>query len=343
MKKLFLLSNLAIVLMASSFAQNVGIGTITPASKLHIKGSVDATQLIIDANSSQSNTNPLIKLRKSDGTDLMWIHSDNITNSFVGLNAGRMNTVGTGGVDNNFIGSNAGFSNTTGFQNTANGAYALYFNTTGFANTANGYTALYYNTTGTYNTAVGYSAGCINGTAPSNFTAIGYNAGMVGSNSNTVEIGNTGVSWIGGQVGWSTYSDGRIKDNIVANVPGLAFISRLRPVTYNLNIHRQNLLCGIADTAQWEGKHDIEKITETGFIAQEVEQAAIESNYNFNGVQKPKNNHDLYSLNYSSFVVPLVKAVQELEQIIETQKADIDTLKVQVAELSKALNLLKNK
>ncbi|MBK7029828.1 MAG: tail fiber domain-containing protein [Bacteroidales bacterium] len=38
----------------------------------------------------------------------------------------------------------------------------------------------------------------------------------------------------------SLYSDERIKDNIVANVPGLDFILKLRPVTYNLNIHRQN-------------------------------------------------------------------------------------------------------
>ena len=110
MKKLFLLLVGAILFASFSCAQNVGIGTITPASKLHIKGSADASQLIIDANSTQSNTHPLIKLRKSDGTDLMWIHSDDITNSFLGLNAGRVNSA-SGGKFNTFIGSDAGYFN----------------------------------------------------------------------------------------------------------------------------------------------------------------------------------------------------------------------------------------
>jgi len=41
--------------------------------------------------------------------------------------------------------------------------------------------------------------------------------------SNRVEIGNSSDSWIGGQVGWSTYSDERIKENIRQDVPGLEF------------------------------------------------------------------------------------------------------------------------
>ena len=89
-----------------TFAQNVGVGILAPMGKLHISGSADIPQLIIDANSTQSNTNPLIKLRKSDGTDLMWIHSDDITNVFMGVSAGRVNNAGGGGLHNTFIGSN---------------------------------------------------------------------------------------------------------------------------------------------------------------------------------------------------------------------------------------------
>ena len=124
-------------------------------------------------------------------------------------------------------------------------------------------------------------------------------------------------------MGWSTYSDQRIKDDIQSNVPGLTFINKLRPVTYKLNIHRENELCGILDTAQWEGKYDIEKITQSGFIAQEVEQAAIESNYPFNGVTAPTGNAKLYSIQYASFVVPLVKAVQELNEQLNTQNESL--------------------
>ena len=49
-------------------------------------------------------------------------------------------------------------------------------------------------------------------------------------------------------------------------------------------------------------------------MAQEVEQAAKELGYEFNGVDEPKNDGDHYGLRYAMFVVPLVKAVQELEQ-----------------------------
>jgi hypothetical protein len=137
---------------------NVGVGTSTPASKLHIKGVANAPQLIIDANSTQSNINPLIRLRSSGGTDLLWINSDNANNTFIGFNAGRVNNATGGGTSNTFIGSSAGFSNTTGGSNTANGVSALQSNTTGLVNTANGVNALRANTTGGLNTANGVNA-----------------------------------------------------------------------------------------------------------------------------------------------------------------------------------------
>jgi hypothetical protein len=56
------------------------------------------------------------------------------------------------------------------------------------------------------------------------------------------------------------------------------------------------------------------RIQYTGFIAQEVERAAAELGFDFSGVDKPKNERDLYGLRYAEFVVPLVKAVQELDE-----------------------------
>jgi hypothetical protein len=55
---------------------------------------------------------------------------------------------------------------------------------------------------------------------------------------------------------------------------------------------------------------------QSGFIAQEVEQAAQSIGYNFHGVDKPKNETTHYGLRYASFVVPLVKAVQEQQDMI---------------------------
>ncbi len=253
----------------------------------------------------------------------------NTTGRYNTANGGEALTYNTTADYNTATGFLTMYNNSTGYENEGNGAQALFLNTTGHNNTADGVNSLYYNTTGNYNTALGHSAGNNSATTPSNFTAVGYNAGHVGSNSNTVEVGNSSVSYIGGQVSFSVFSDERIKDNIQADVPGLAFISKLRPVTYNLNIHRQNeMVLKGADTTDWEGKYDIEKIKMTGFIAQEVEKAAKESNYDFSGVQIPSDPSKLYSVRYAEFVVPLVKAVQEL-------KAQNDELKKEIEELKK--------
>ena len=59
-------------------------------------------------------------------------------------------------------------------------------------------------------------------------------------------------------------------------------------------------------------------IRRTGFIAQEVEKAADETGFNFDAVKRPQNDKDHYSLSYEEFVVPLVKAVQEQQRIIDS-------------------------
>lgn len=133
----------------------VGIGITSPVGKLHVKGNTDVSQLMIDATATQTNANPLIKLRKSDGTDLMWIHSDNVNNTFIGKNAGQANNAIGGGLYNTFIGTSAGSANTTGYSNTAVGIEALPFNTTGYENTSSGSNALWLNTTASQNTAIG--------------------------------------------------------------------------------------------------------------------------------------------------------------------------------------------
>jgi hypothetical protein len=58
-----------------------------------------------------------------------------------------------------------------------------------------------------------------------------------------------------------------------------------------------------------------EKVIRTGFVAQEVEEAAKKIGYDFSGVDKPANENTPYGLRYSEFVVPLVKAVQELSKM----------------------------
>ena len=250
----------------------------------------------------------------------------------------------TTGFDNTANGSRALYSNTTGYQNTANGAYALKRNTTGEWNAANGVDALYYNTTGGGNTAMGPFA-LYSNTTGSNNTALGYDTDVSSSNlsnataigygaivsaSNRVRIGNSSVSRIGGTVAWTNLSDGRIKENVQEAVPGLSFISQLRPVTYTLNTRKQDDITMQAMPDSIKEKRmlsdadylESSSIVRTGFIAQEVEAAAQKVGFDFDGVSTPQNETDLYGIRYAEFVVPLVKAMQEQQEIIEQQKND---------------------
>jgi hypothetical protein len=243
-------------------------------------------------------------------------------------------------------GLDALYSNTTGWANTATGVDALYSNTTGNYNTANGVQALYFNTTGNYNTALGSYAHVSSGDL-TNATAIGYNATVDASNK--VRIGNTSVTSIGGQVGWTTFSDGRYKKSTSQNVPGLAFISKLKPVTYTMDVdaidaalrpphqsleerNPENLNPSAEEIASKQAQS---QIVYTGFIAQEVEQAAKEIGYDFSGVDVPKNDKGMYGLRYAEFVVPLVKAVQEQQQMIQEQQQIIQELQKRIEELEK--------
>jgi peptidoglycan hydrolase CwlO-like protein len=52
---------------------------------------------------------------------------------------------------------------------------------------------------------------------------------------------------------------------------------------------------------------------------------------------KPNNPNGLYSLAYSEFVVPLVKAVQELNSQNQELKQEMEQLKSQMEELRKMI------
>ncbi|UGS22977.1 beta strand repeat-containing protein [Flavobacterium channae] len=235
----------------------------------------------------------------------------------------------------------------TGSYNTAIGAGSSMYNTTGVRNTALGNAALRENATGSENTAVG-AAAFQNVTAYSNSTALGYSTVILASNQ--VRLGNYAVTSIGGQVSWTTLSDARFKIENTKKVPGIDFIKKLRPVTYYVNHEAMNAYLNagrgkesgdsVANVAIASGdayKPTYTKTLESGFMAQEVEQASKELGYEFNGVDAPKNEKDYYGLRYSQFVVPLVKAVQELNEKLEQKQAENDQLKAMLLELEKRI------
>ena len=151
-------------------------------------------------------------------------------------------------------------------------------------------------------------------------------------------VGNGSVTSIGGQVGWTTLSDGRFKKNVRNDeVRGLDFITALQPVTYNYDLKAKERWYkerfGENEDAEWEGKYEIEQMRFSGFIAQEVEKAAEVLGYEFSGVDAPKNENDIYGLRYSEFVVPLVKSVQELNEELQSKSQKIAELEQQNKEL----------
>ena len=275
----------------------------------------------------------------------------------------------TSGEQNSATGYRSLYSNTTGSHNTADGYSALYSNTTGDNNTAVGLSSLTSNTYGTNNTAVGYGAMNYNVTGDHN-TGLGYratvsinttgltNATVIGATaviaaSNAVMVGNTSVTSIGGYAGWTTFpSDGRVKKNVKTNVPGLIFINKLKPVTYTLDltaidniIHPQLPKDKHGKVQQLseieiQSRNKKEKIVFTGFIAQEVESAAKSVKYDFSGVDVPENDEDPYGLRYAEFVVPLVKAVQELSSENEKQEKVIEELNNKVNQLQSQIDII---
>lgn len=156
-------------------------------------------------------------------------------------------------------------------------------------------------------------------------TALGYNASV--STPNTIVLGSSSLSSIRSTVtSISSLSDARVKTDVRENVPGLSFIEKLRPVTYHLDLDALAKIQGTTDSISVEDKQKREREVETGFVAQEVEKAAKEVGYDFNGVRKPENDKDIYSVGYAAFVPSLVKAIQEQQKVIEIQSKMIEQL-----------------
>jgi hypothetical protein len=246
-------------------------------------------------------------------------------------------------VGNTAIGHRSLNALTTGAYNVGVGFGALNLVTSGLNNVAVGTGALGAVTWGSGNTGIGAGATVSDGTFD-NTTAIGN--GAVVNASNKIRLGNSAVTVIEGQVAYTTPSDGRYKYNVKEDVKGLDFIMQLRPVTYQFDVQRfdatmagNTMAHPVSNTLQ-ASYNEAAAIRRTGFIAQEVEQAAIKTGYNFSGINKPKTEKDHYSLSYESFVVPLVKAVQEQNKQIDELKKTITIQQQALEELTKRLETI---
>jgi hypothetical protein len=241
----------------------------------------------------------------------------------------------TGG-QNTAVGGYSLRYNTTGGNNTASGYQALYSNTTAPNNTAIGYVAGTMNTTGSDNTFVGAYSG--NYTYP---TTTGVHNTIVGAlahcssatGRNQIVLGrycrgigdyyfvfgtDGGADRVYNQynsnASWTRASDERIKKDIQDNNDcGLDFINDLRTVTYKFKAPSElDSTMSEYDATKTEATH---KDKMYGFVAQEVKASLDKHNItDFNGWHQieAEGQNNLQGISYEMFVMPLVKAVQEL-------------------------------
>ena len=104
------------------------------------------------------------------------------------------------------------------------------------------------------------------------------------------------ISTASGTTSYNTTSDARLKD-VTGEARGLEVITKLNPVAYNWKA---------------DGKAD------EGLIAQEVKEILP------NAVSGSEDEH--YQMDYSKLVTPLVKAIQEQQEQIESLKSEIAKL-----------------
>jgi hypothetical protein len=336
---------------------NIGIG------KNSLNNILGNDNIIINNNSgfgNSKNISNLIQMGNSNifsGTDY---EISNTYSLFFGNNNGNeikssINYICIGhdnfnniiGTNNNiFLGNNIcaeSPSNSNLFNNICIGNNVLYNNNTGTKNTSIGYQSLYNNINGENNIALGYRAGYTNTSDYSNIICLGTNS--VATGNNQVILGTAGMDVYGGS--YNNLSDFRDKTDIQNIDLGLEFIKKLRPVNYKFdfrkdyfipepikeanetieafNLRKKNAkLANTLSNANLNknGKFKHKRIHH-GFIAQEVGDLGI-----FGGYQNHSLNggDDIHTLNYSEFIAPMTKAIQELAEKNEQLEAKLNKL-----------------
>lgn len=338
--------------------QNVAIGA--SSLSLNTSGSYNSA---VGYNALTRNTTGIMNTAIGNGS----LFNNLVGNSNVGIGksalernfSGSSNTaVGNfslfnnqSGSENISIGKSALERNISGSYNIAIGASSLYNNQSTSNSTSVGHESQLNNLSGQNNTSLGFQSLFANSSGSNNI-AIGYNSFYLGnynnsiaigsntvvSSDNQVRIGNNNTTSIGGFTNWTNVSDKRFKKNInYKNVPGLDFILKLKPVTYNLD--QDYIVQNLYKSSQ---KNNHATTLQTGFIAQEVEFVAKEISYDFSGIDSPKNENDYYGIRYAEFVVPLTKAIQEQQEIIIKQQVEIDNLKQEFQKVLAILETLKS-
>ena len=273
-----------------------------------------------------------------------------LSNTVTGYAAMLLNTTGS---YNHAYGHAALYNCRTGYGNVAMGYLAAFTVDSGIYNVGVGYQSLYYGT-GNYNTGVG-SFTLLNTAAGEHNTALGYQAGdVITSGSYNICIGNLtdpsanssthqiviGYNITGGEdnqftfgkasnvvqnefdtdANWTRTSDRRKKRNIEDDTLGLEFINNLRTVTHQWK--PSNEFPEEWDEYSEENTMNLDAVMH-GMIAQEVKEALDKSGCDtFGGWDERSDGSQTVSR--EMFVIPLIKAVQELSAEVKELKEKLN-------------------
>jgi len=246
-------------------------------------------------------------------------------NTAVGYNAGK-NGSNANFALNVFVGKNAGnISSGDGgdsIYNVGVGNDVLTSLAGGDKNVALGRSAGDSITTGAKNTLLGHGTdiSAVNG---QHQIAIGHE--VVGTANNRVHIGNE-TSHIyndfNSNATWTHSSDERQKKEIKDDTLGLEFINDIRPVTYKHKSPSEFPKEWDAYNADDKKSMGGDKVIH-GLIAQEVKQALDKQGIDtFSGWDK--NPDGRQSVSFEAFVLPLIKAVQELSAEVKQLKKQLE-------------------
>jgi hypothetical protein len=307
--------------------RNTAIGYASLRSNLAGTDNTALGYYALKSNTSRVNPTLIGSYNSALGSFALQSNTTGVRNSAHGAFSLQNNLTG---IDNSAFGYSALKTVTTGIRNTAMGSYALFFLEAGMENTAIGWFSLQANKSGNYNTAVGNNTLLKNSTGHNN-TAIGYgadvtlgdltNATAVGYNakvaaSNSIVLGNSAVTKIGGQVGWTSASDARIKKNSRDIHYGLSTVMLLRPVEYTL-INNE--------------------LRQIGFIAQEVQKLIPEV---ITGIEGDLEKGEILGITYANLVAVLTKAIQEQQKQLERLRTQIGEQGIKLEEQGKKIDLL---
>jgi hypothetical protein len=263
------------------------------------------------------------------------------SNVFLGYQSGEQCTTTARSI---FIGSTAGDDHDTENDNLGIGNGALggaiaggEFNicvgrntgdaiTSGDHNTIMGYTAGSGLTTGSENVILG-SSNSMADVTHSNAIIIGAGISGNGDRFSFGKASNVVQNTFTSDANWSRTSDERLKTNITSiDYNALNFINELRPVTFNWKASQDV-------PTDMEQHHPNKNLMDTDtvvdfLIAQEVKAAMDKHSINnFSGWKEDNDKGKTQLLSKESFVVPLIKAVQELSAQVTTLQNEVNTLK----------------